>query len=386
MKQTKIETFLIFGILILYYVLSQVFFAKLGSVYSAIINPLFWIFMCVILKLYIKKTYAVAKLKREIIDYTLIAVLGYIIIYLISGLFVEFGRNPNSTTLKGLIINFWVTGSVILAREYVRYLILNNTYQKQKKKVGIALIIVMTMLEVKTLNITDLNVYYAFKQIASILLPTLSKNILFTYLAYCRNYIAAVCYDLLIYLVLWLAPILPKITWFMVAVIDIATPIILLLYIRYKKSKKEYFKSKESGASDSEPKSVIILVILVILAIWFALGVFPIKPIAVATGSMTPQINIGDIAIIRKCGPNDIKVGDIIEYKMSDFTIVHRVIEIKQENGRFYFVTKGDNNTTRDKNLVTEDQLIGKCIFKVKYLGYPAIWITDVKTQDELNL
>ena len=357
----------------------------MGSIYSTIINPLFWILFCVILKLYIKRTYAIAKLKKEIIDYTLITVLGYIIIYLISGLFVSFGKNPNSTTFKGLLVNFWVTGSVILTREYVRYLIINNTFQKQKKKVGIALIIIMTMLEVKTLNITDMNIYYAFKQVASILLPALSKNILFTYLAYCKNYVAAVCYDLLIYLVLWLSPILPNMTWFMIAIIDIATPIILLLYIRYIKIKKDYFKSKES-ASDSEPKSVIILVIVVILAIWFALGIFPIKPIAIASGSMIPQINIGDIAIIKKCGPNDIKVGDIIEYKMPDFTVVHRVIEIKQENGKFYFVTKGDNNSSRDKNLVTEEQLIGKCIFKIKYLGYPAIWITDVKTQNELDL
>ena len=385
MKQTKIETILIFGILILYYALSQIFFIKMGSIYSIIINPLFWILLCVSLKLYIKKTYATAKLKKEIIDYTLIAVLGYIIVYLISGLFVSFGKNPNSTTLKGLIINFWVKGSVILTREYVRYLIINNTYEKQKKKVGIALIIIMTFLEVKTLNITDMNIYYIFKQVASVLLPELSKNILFTYLAYCKNYIAAVCYDLLIYLVLWLSPILPNMTWFMIAIIDIATPIILLLYIRYIKRKKDYFKSKE-GASDSEPKSVIVLVIIVILAIWFALGIFPIKPIAIATGSMSPQINIGDIAIIKKCGPNDVKVGDIIEYKMPDFTVVHRIVEIKQENGKFYFATKGDNNSNRDKNLVTEDQLIGKCLFKIKYLGYPAIWISGVRTQNELSL
>ena len=101
---------------------------------------------------------------------------------------------------------------------------------------------------------------------------------------------------------------------------------------------------------------------------------------------MSPQINIGDIAIIKKCGPNDVEVGDISEYKMPDFTVVHRIVEIKQENGRYYFATKGDNNSSRDKNLVTEDQLIGKCLFKIKYLGYPAIWITGVETQNELSL
>ena len=62
MKRTKIETILIFGILILYYALSQIFFVKMGSIYSIIINPLFWILLCVSLKLYIKKTYACCNL------------------------------------------------------------------------------------------------------------------------------------------------------------------------------------------------------------------------------------------------------------------------------------------------------------------------------------
>lgn len=385
MKRTKIETIIIFAILILYYAISRIYFVKMGSIYTMVINPLFWILLCISLKFYIKKTYATAKLRKEIINYTLITVLSYIIIYLISGLFITFGKNPNSTTIKGLIINFWITGSVILTREYIRYLIVNNTYEKQKKKICVAIIIVMTLLEAKTLKTTNISFMYIFKQIISEYLPILSKNILFTYMAYCKNYIAAICYDLLIYLVLWIAPILPNMTWFMTAIIDIATPVILLLYILYIKKKKDYFRSKE-GASDSEPKSVILLVIIVILAIWFALGVFPIKPIAIATGSMIPNINIGDVAIIKKCTPNDIEVGDVIEYKMPDFTVIHRVIEIKQQNGKFYFKTKGDNNDEPDKNLVEEDQLIGKYLFRVRYLGYPAIWITKAKTQQELDL
>ena len=60
-----------------------------------------------------KKFYLTYKLKKEILDYTLIAVLIYIIMYLLFGLFVTFGKNPNSNTLKGFLINFWITGSKI---------------------------------------------------------------------------------------------------------------------------------------------------------------------------------------------------------------------------------------------------------------------------------
>ena len=61
---------------------------------------------------------------------------------------------------------------------------------------------------------------------------------------------------------------------------------------------------------------LIPLVIGIILAIWFATGIFPIKPVAIATGSMEKELFAGDVAIIKKCNSNDIVVGDIIEYQI----------------------------------------------------------------------
>ena len=120
------------------------------------------------------------------------------------------------------------------------------------------------------------------------------------------------------------------------------------------------------------------------MAIWFALGLFPIKPISIATGSMEDELFTGDIAIIKKCKANNVNVGDIIEYKMDGYTVVHRIVEKKQKNGDFFFITKGDKNNSPDKDEVKENQLIGKVIFKIKYLGYPALWFNKLKTEEEI--
>ena len=53
-------------------------------------------------------------------------------------------------------------------------------------------------------------------------------------------------------------------------------------------------------------------------------------------------------------------------------------------NGNFFFVTKGDNNNSPDSKEVIEDQLIGKVIFKIKYIGYPAIWFNLLKTEEQI--
>ena len=124
---------------------------------------------------------------------------------------------------------------------------------------------------------------------------------------------------------------------------------------------------------------------MIILAIWFAVGIFPIKPVAIATGSMEKELMVGDVAIIKKCKANDVNVGDIIEYSMGDFTVIHRIIEKTQKNGSYFFVTKGDNNNTRDKEEVREDQLIGKVVFKIRYVGYPAVWLHIEKQQEALD-
>ena len=99
---------------------------------------------------------------------------------------------------------------------------------------------------------------------------------------------------------------------------------------------------------------------------------------------MEKEICVGDVAIIKKCNANDVNAGDIIEYQMEGYTVIHRIIEKKQINGKFYFVTKGDNNSSPDKEKVREDQLIGKNIFKIKYIGYPAIWLHILQVEDEM--
>ena len=168
----------------------------------------------------------------------------------------------------------------------------------------------------------------------------------------------------------------------MTAIIDTTIPVILFLYIRYVKNKLDIFKNREN-IINSNPRNIIPLVVAIILAIWFAIGIFPIKPIAIASGSMEDELYVGDIAIIQKCNANDVNVGDIIEYQMEGYTIVHRIIEKTQRNGEFYFVTKGDSNNAPDKEEVRENQLIGKVIFKIRYLGYPAIWLHIVQENEQ---
>ena len=102
-------------------------------------------------------------------------------------------------------------------------------------------------------------------------------------------------------------------------------------------------------------------------------GIFPIKPMAIATGSMVPNLNIGDIVILQKVKPSDVKVYDIVEYKTKTRSIVHRVVEIQKKEDGLYFITKGDHNPSNDLAPVFQDQIVSKAIYKIPLIGYPAV-------------
>ena len=386
MQKSKIATIITIIVILLYGLIGSFKLIKeINIIYMYIINPLVWIVISLFLYFLLGKNIENKKLKKSIMQYTTIAALAFIIIYMLSGLVVTFGKNPYSTTLTGFVHNFWMFGTVIIAKEFIRYKLINNVYDKEKKIIAILISIVYVVIDFEFTRFMGRgNVAYSLsKYILQNTLPYIAKNIVFSYIAIHSNCLPSIIYELLTKIYIWVSPILPNSPWIMTTIIDTSIPTVLFLYIRFSKNKINHLRSKED-IKNSDPKNIIPLVMLIVLAVWFAVGVFPIKPIAIATGSMEKELCAGDVAIIQKCGPNDVNVGDIIEYQMEGYTVVHRIIEKKQKNGDFYFITKGDNNGNPDFKEVRENQLIGKVIFKVKYMGYPAIWLHILKVEDKM--
>ena len=388
MQKSKMATICLIMIIVVYTIIRMTFFVKLGEVNLYVINPLFWIGYAITLYKLLDKNYENKKLKKQIIEYTLIACLIYILTYMISGIFVTFGRSPYARNFKGIIRNVWSFGGVIVAREYIRYRIINNVQNKDKTLITILITAIFTLIDFeiwKKFNVSGITAYYVFSQIFKELLPALAKNSLYSYLAYNNNYTSSAIYGFVTNFYFWISPILPNTPWIMDSFINIAIPLILLLYIRYSINKLDKFRSREK-IINSDPRYIIPMVALIILAVWFAIGVFPIKPVSIASGSMEKTLYIGDVAIIKKCNANDVNVGDIIEYQMEGFTVIHRVIEKHQSKGEFFFRTKGDNNSQPDTEIVRERQLIGKVLYKIRYIGYPAIWMHLIQQQEQLEV
>lgn len=80
------------------------------------------------------------------------------------------------------------------------------------------------------------------------------------------------------------------------------------------------------------------------------------------TNSMDPLLDIGSHGVeIKPDSPEQIMIGDIIAYERDDFdgVVVHRVVDIGQDDEGHYFITKGDNNNVSDGIKIRFNQIKG---------------------------
>jgi len=84
--------------------------------------------------------------------------------------------------------------------------------------------------------------------------------------------------------------------------------------------------------------------------------------------------NKGDILFIIGTKPEKLNIGDVIIFNAGQQNpIIHRVIDIKNQDGEYILSTIGDNNNQQisfEKSIKSE-QIIGRAVFKLApYLGW----------------
>ena len=106
----------------------------------------------------------------------------------------------------------------------------------------------------------------------------------------------------------------------------------------------------------------------------------------IVSPSMNPVIKVYDIVVnVKVNNPSNIQIGDIITYKSKapnseGMTITHRVVAIdKTQDGKYEYMTQGDNNSEPDSLMVTYDQVIGKEIMIIPKLGKVQFLIANQK-------
>ena len=130
---------------------------------------------------------------------------------------------------------------------------------------------------------------------------------------------------------------------------------------------------------------VLFLILLVVLFQKFTDSKITIGNIyifQVATSSMVPDYQVGDVIIVKKENLDNIEIGDDITYlgkasSVKDLRITHRVVKKRQENNEYYFTTKGIANEIEDPE-IKGDSIYGKVVYKTFIFSFLGRLMTNI--------
>jgi signal peptidase len=345
------------------------------------IKPIVWgIFLFVIHRL-LPKVHPIGRIsKRENIYFESILCAAILtgIQFLAGSMVGQLGESPYILTPKGIFNNMLYIAPMLVVRETIRAYILGSYCIKPNIKAFIIVTAIMTITDLNysslflTRNLEDLTIYLA-REVG----PMLCQNIMLSYLALYGGAVASLSYLAVIIIFHWTSPILPVLNWLAEGAIGILVPIFSLMFI-IKKYEIQVNNAKKEQFRKSDGIQWVLTTLVSIGLIWFVVGVFPIMPSVVATGSMEPLIDPGDVILLHQVRSEEqirsLEVGDIIQFKRDGVLITHRIIEIEEDELKnLSFHTKGDNNSVKDSQVVHPNDIKGIYFGVIPKIGYPTL-------------
>ena len=314
--------------------------------------------------------------QKSLTKTVLIIVISYYIIYYLLGLIIGFSYNFYDTSWSGIVYNAFIFVLPLLLREKLRERFV-HIYKNRSSYIFITIIFICYEIFSSTF-FSFQNNEQLVSNIFSIMIPCILENILLTYLVTISEVKTIYAYFIPSLISKYFVPILPDLDWFYRLLLQI----ILYIFI-YSFVSNEYLlkvlrrpPKSEKGQNIFYYLSVSIVIVLGL----FVAGFFKYQPVAVLTYSMDPTFTRGDAVIIKKMDSSEKKLlqkDDVIQYRRKDTTVIHRIVDIVDNQGERGYILKGDNNESDDPFIVYDNQIIGKATLIIPKLGYPSVWLSE---------
>jgi signal peptidase len=374
------QAWIVVGMIIALYCVINLALPRLpisGTIRTYIIQPVLWGFLSwVILVLPKRRPLARPSVRSTVVQLALIIGFFQVAIYVISGLFSGFGNSPYSFTPLSILGNLFFVGTALVGMELSRAWLCTNLGKRHTIIALSAITIIYTILNLTLSQITSIKPdIESISFLSSTFLPLLTENLLATLLALIGGFRASIAYRGILLAFWWFSPILPDPPWMFLGLIGTTIPVFGLIALYSVYSVKTGRGKIRKQAKEGFPAGWIFTSIIAVVIIWFSVGLFPFHPSLIASGSMRPSLDVGDIGIIAEVPADTIEIGDIIKYRSEGgISIIHRVIDIQVTETTRHFITKGDANDSPDTEPVIPENVEGRLVFTIPKVG----WISTV--------
>lgn len=318
--------------------------------------------------------------ERKVIKQMLFYTIAFLVIKYGFGLLVGFLSTSYSLTIKSIFKNSFPILVIIIIEELYRY----NICKKGdgNKLIIILSVIVFTLIDISLIvpnyDLSDLE--SSLKLAIVVVFPNIFKNIMLADFSNKYGFKICIIYQLIMSLYEYIVPIFPNLNEYLESIIMSLFPICILKLInmQFQKNMPEDIRNKHVI---SKILSGVIIMIMTITICLFS-NLFPWWIAIIGSGSMTPTINVGDAIIIDKMSEDELpnlKVGDILVFRVDQSMYTHRIIHIDVKNDQYYIYTKGDRyGNVVDDWVVRNKDVIGVVKFKIPYVGYPTVWLNKL--------
>ena len=308
----------------------------------------------------------------------------FLLLYYLLGIVIGFAKNNNYLTLYGLTVFIIPTFLTIIFKEHLRKSLLTKCGNNKFLIIYTFLVFIMIDISTSLSVLNYKNVHDVFIFIVLTLLPSITTNILATYINIKVGYQPVIIYLLIITMYQYIIPIVPNPNQYLKSIIDFILPIIILF--RIMKKINQYSDEEYDISIDYNKKSFFILglpFMLILCLVYFVSGYFKYYALAIASGSMHPEFDRGSVVIVERTDDkydnyDKLKEGEIIAYKCENSIVVHRLIKIIKTNDETFYYTKGDANDNEDNYPIIKENIIGIVRIKVPYIGYPTVWFSEI--------
>ena len=319
--------------------------------------------------------------KKDILMLIITNLLVYFIVTYIFGIIVGFLRNGYSLQIEKIIGNIFPYLLMIIIREIFRYLYFSKA--KESKFLIVLGIFAFILLDI-SLNLHLYNITKTegmVKMLCLVFFPSVSKNIFLSYLTVVSGYKNAIIYSCIMELNKFVLPIFPDFGEYINTLITVIFPIYLTLSINSSLKFKEVRKIQSSRYHSNNLLFYSIITFSLLTIIMLTSGFFRYYALTIGSSSMEKAILKGDVVIVKKLKRKELKglkvKKDILVYNHDGKIIVHRLVKIKKMNDQILYITKGDNNLTKDSYFIKQKEVIGKVSFTIRYIGMPTVALNE---------
>lgn len=369
MKKDKFKTY----ILELSLMFILIFALFVPNIFTKINLAIFLSIFSIITVFLLKKKNILSIHNKEVTIMMVIFAIIYLVAFYLMGIYYGYSRLAITFNVKTLLKYIIPISVIIISSEIIRTIFLSQKKVKFGKfitTVSMVLIDIILYINIYKINSSDdLMISIGFITFASI-----SCTLLYNYISYRYGITGIILYRLITTLYSYIIPITPNVYILFRSILRMIYPYIIYLVIDYTFKKRniamEYMNRKKKIVSFGVTL-VLIITIAALISCQFKYGI-----LVIGSGSMSGTIDKGDAIIYESYKKQSIKPGDIIVFNKNDIVFVHRVIELKNnsiEGLKIY--TKGDALSEADSGYITKNDLIGIVKLKIKYIGYPSLWL-----------